>query len=69
MTSITQNMRFRQSLMKYAQRFGVARASRKYNKSKSYIYFWLKRYDGSINPSPVNPAGRTAIPTPIRKRS
>ncbi len=48
MTSITQNMRFRQSLIKYAQRFGVARASRKYNKSKSYIYFWLKRYDGSI---------------------
>ena len=48
MTSITQNMRFRQSLMKYAQRFGVGRASRKYNKSKSYIYFWLKRYDGSI---------------------
>ena len=48
MTSITQNMRFRQSLMKYAQRFGVARASRKYNKSRSYIYFWLKRYNGSI---------------------
>ena len=48
MTSITQNMRFRQSLMKYAQKFGVAQASRKYNKSKSYIYFWLKRYDGSI---------------------
>ena len=48
MSSITQNMRYRQSLMKYAQRFGVARASRKYNKSKSYIYFWLKRYDGSI---------------------
>lgn len=34
--------------MKYAQKFGVARASRKYNKGKSYIYFWLNRYDGSI---------------------
>lgn len=34
--------------MKYAQKFGVARASRKYNKGRSYIYFWLNRYDGSI---------------------
>lgn len=24
------------------------RASRKYNKARSYIYFWLKRYDGSL---------------------
>ena len=35
-------MRYRQSLMKYAQRFGVTRASCKYNKSKSYIYFWFR---------------------------
>ena len=48
MDIITQNMRFRQSLMKYAEKNGVAKASRKYNKSRSYIYFWLKRWDGSI---------------------
>ena len=38
--SITQEMKFRQSLMKYAEKFGVSRASRKYNKGRSYIYFW-----------------------------
>ena len=41
-------MRYRQSLMKYAQKYGVSRASRKYNKCRSYIYFWLKRWDGSL---------------------
>ena len=48
MTSITQDMKYRQSLMNYAQKHGVSKASRKYNKSRSYIYFWLKRYDGSM---------------------
>ena len=48
MNSITQDMRFRQSLMNYAKKYGVSRASRKYNKSRSYIYFWLKRWDGSV---------------------
>lgn len=48
MNSITQDMKYRYSLMKYAEKYGVSRASRKYNKSRSYIYFWQKRYDGSI---------------------
>ena len=43
--SITQDMAYRQSLMKYAEKYGVSRASRKYNKSRSYIYFWKKRRD------------------------
>ena len=33
--------------MKYAKKYGVSKASRKYNKSRSYIYFWLARWDGS----------------------
>ena len=45
--SITQDMAYRQSLMKYAQKYGVSRASRKYNKARSYIYFWQARWDGS----------------------
>ena len=45
--SITQDMAYRQSLMKYAEKYGVSRASRKYNKSRSYIYFWKQRWDGT----------------------
>lgn len=48
MKSVTQDMQYRQSLMKYAEKYGVSRASRKYNKSRSYIYFWLKRYQGTL---------------------
>ena len=46
--SITQDMAYRQSLMKYAEKYGVSRASRKYNRSRSYIYFWRARWDGSV---------------------
>ena len=47
--SITQDMNYRQSLMKYAEKYGVKQASRKYNKSRSYIYFWRARWDGTVN--------------------
>ena len=46
--SITQDMAYRQSLMKYTEKYGVSRASRKYNKSRSYSYFWKQRWDGSV---------------------
>ena len=34
--------------MCYVEKYGVARAVRKYNKPRSTIYFWLSRYDGTI---------------------
>ncbi len=34
--------------MCYALKYGVSRASRKYNRPRSSIYFWLSRYDGTI---------------------
>lgn len=46
--SITPDMTYRHSLIKYTQKYGVSRASRKYNKSRSYIYFWNARWDGSM---------------------
>lgn len=48
MKSITQNMKYLQSLMKYAEKNGVSAASRKYDRSRSFIYFWKGRWDGSI---------------------
>ena len=63
-------MAYRQSLMKYAEKYGVSRASRKYNKSRSYIYFWKQRRDGKVrHPWPVSPGGLTAIQTSIRKQN
>lgn len=48
MNTITQDMKYRQSLVSFALKHGVAKASRKYNRTRSYIYFWLRRYDGSL---------------------
>ncbi len=45
--NITQDMAYRQSLMQYTAKYGVSRASRKYNRSRSYIYFWKARWDGT----------------------
>lgn len=48
MASITQDMRFRLSLIKYADKYGVTRAAVKYKTNRQYIYRWKRRYDGTI---------------------
>lgn len=45
---ITQNMRYRLSLIKYAEKHGVTKAAIKYKTNRQYIYRWKRRYDGSI---------------------
>ena len=68
--SITQDMAYRQSLMKYAEKYGVSRASRKYNKSRSYIYFWKARWDGTVAvPGLSVPAASQPSHTSTQKRS
>ena len=41
-------MRFRQSLLKYSDKYGVSKAAIKYKINRQYIYRWKKRYDGTI---------------------
>jgi len=45
--TITQDMRFRLSLINYAAKFGVTKAAIKYQVNRQYIYRWKKRFDGS----------------------
>ena len=40
-------MQFRQSLLQYAERYGVTRAAIKYKVNRQYIYRWKRRYDGT----------------------
>ena len=47
MASITQDMRYRLSLIKYARKYGVSKAAVKYKTNRQYIYRWMRRYDGS----------------------
>ncbi len=46
MASITQDMRYRLSIIKYADKFGVTKATIKYKTNRQYIYRWKRRYDG-----------------------
>lgn len=48
MNTVTQKMKFRQSLIKYAEKYGVKKATIKYNVNRQYIYRWKKRYDGTL---------------------
>ena len=48
--SITQDMAYRQSLMKYA----VSRSCRKYSRNRLYIRFWRTGRDGSASPGGGN---------------
>ncbi len=43
MASITQDMRYRLSLIKYVGKFGVTKAAVKYKTNRQYIYRWSRR--------------------------
>ena len=48
MSKISQKERYRQSLIKYAIKYGVTRAAARYATNRQYVYRWMKRYDGSL---------------------
>ena len=48
MTTVTQIMRYRQALIKYAEKYGVTKAAIRYKTNRQYIYRWKNRYDGTL---------------------
>lgn len=46
--SITQKMRYKQSVIKFSFKYGVKEAANKFNEWPKTIYRWIERYDGSI---------------------
>ena len=48
MNSITQELKYKQSIVKYALRNGVTAASIVYKKYRKIIYRWINKYDGTI---------------------
>lgn len=48
MDSITQDIKFRLSLIKYADKYGVTKAAIKYKTNRQYIYRWKRRYDEQL---------------------
>ena len=48
MDKITQTMRYRQTLICYAKKYGVTKAVVRYHTNRQYIYRWLKCYNGTL---------------------
>ena len=49
MNTITQDMKFRQTLIEYSLKYGVTKAAIRYKTNRQYVYRWRKRYDGTIH--------------------
>lgn len=49
MNTLTQKLRFRQSLVLFSFRNSVLSAIRRFGVSRATIYRWRKMYDGSLN--------------------
>ncbi len=47
MKTSNQLVKYRLSMINYAQKFGVSQTAIKYNTNRQYVYRWLKRYDGT----------------------
>lgn len=45
--SITQDMRYKQSVIEYSFKYGVTKAAIKYRQSRQNIYRWREKYDGT----------------------
>lgn len=48
MASITQDLKFKQAVIVCSERHGVSYAARIYKTTRQWIYFWKRRYDGTL---------------------
>ena len=48
MKTITQKMKFRESMLRYCEQYGVTATAIKYDTNREYVYRWKRRYDGTL---------------------
>ena len=46
--SITQKLKYKQSIIKFSMKYGVTKASIEFNVNRRTIYRWRERYDGTL---------------------
>ncbi len=46
--NITQKLKYKESVVKFSNKYGVTKAAIKYNECRRTIYRWRERYDGSL---------------------
>jgi hypothetical protein len=68
MATITQDMRFRLSLIKYADKYGGSKAAAKYKTNRQYIYAGNAVMTAPSSPCVISPEGRTTTLTSIPQK-
>ena len=48
MASVTQDMLYRQSVMRYTEKNGQSAAGVFFKRTRQWVHYWFKRYDGTI---------------------
>ena len=48
MAILTQDLLFKQAVIQCSQRFGVTEAAKRYKTTRQWIYYWRRRYDGTL---------------------
>lgn len=48
MKSITQDLMYKQSVIKYSEKYGVTKAAIKFKEHRKTIYRWKEKYDGTL---------------------
>ena len=46
--SITQKLKYKQSVIKFSFKYGVTKAAIKFKENRRTIYRWIERYDGTL---------------------
>ena len=46
--SITQKLKYKQSVVKFSYKYGVTKAAIKFEEHRKTIYRWRERYDGTL---------------------
>lgn len=48
MAILTQDLLFKQAVIRCSQKIGVTEAAKRYKTTRQWIYYWLRRYDGTL---------------------
>lgn len=52
--SISQKLKYKQSVIKFSFKYGVTKAAIKFGESRRTIYRWIQRYDGTLESLKIN---------------
>ena len=68
MNSITQDIKFKQSVIKYSYKHGVTATAIVYNLHRKTIYRWREKYDGTLKSLANNQEDHIEVQMHTQKR-